>query len=132
MERPTTPGKRPSGSRGFTLIELLIVLAIIGVLAGIAVPAYQTSIIKAREAALKEDLFQMREAIDKHYADKGEYPETLQALAEAKYIRAIPVDPVTESKDTWIEVPAEEEQGIFDVKSGSDKTARDGTLYSDW
>lgn len=120
------------GTKGFTLIEMLIVLAIMGILAGIAAPLYHKSVIKAREAALKEDLYQMREAIDKYYADLGGYPQGLSSLAEKRYIRAIPVDPFTGSKDTWVEVPAEGENGVFDVKSGSGLTAGDGTPYNEW
>ncbi len=122
----------PEASKGFTLIELLIVLAIIGILAGISAPLYHNSVVRAREAALKEDLFQMREAIDKHYADLGTYPESLSILSEKKYIRAVPVDPFTGSKDTWMEVPAEGEAGIFDVRSGSGLADGDGTPYSEW
>ena len=83
--------KRRSG--GFTLIELLIVMTIIGILASIAVPNYQRSVIKAREAVLMEDLYQMRRAIDAYFADHGKYPESLQGLVEAKYLRDIPRDP---------------------------------------
>src|SRR3990172_12573135 len=86
--------------RGFTLIELMLVITIIGILATIALPMYQSSVTKAREAALQENLFQMRTAIDKFYADQGEYPPSLTGLVEKKYIRAVPVDPFTGSMDT--------------------------------
>lgn len=122
---------QPSCS-GFTLIELLLVLSLIGILAGIAVPLYHKSIAKAREGALKEDLYQMREAIDKYYADNGEYPSSISVLAEKKYIRSVPTDPFTGSNDTWVEVPAEMEQGVFDIKSGSSLVGTDGTAYSEW
>lgn len=117
---------------GFTLIELLFVITIIGILATIAVPMYQNSIIRAKEATLKDDLYHMRDAIDKYYADNGGYPLSLTAIVEKKYIRAIPEDPFTGSKDAWVAILAEEEQGIFDVKSGSDLIGRNGTAYNEW
>ena len=87
--------------RGFTLIELMIVMTIIGILASIAAPNYQRSVIKAREAVLMEDLYQMRRAIDAYFGDHAKYPESLEALVEAKYLRAIPTDPFTHTQDTW-------------------------------
>ncbi|MBI5234876.1 MAG: prepilin-type N-terminal cleavage/methylation domain-containing protein [Deltaproteobacteria bacterium] len=121
-----------AATRGFTLIELLIVLTLIGIVAGIAAPLYHKSVVSAREAALKENLYQMREAIDKYYADAGEYPQGLISLVEKKYIRSVPADPFTRSKDTWVEVPAEGETGVFDVKSGSALTGNNGTPYNEW
>ena len=118
--------------RGFTLIELMLVITIIGILATIALPMYQSSVTKAREAALQENLFQMRTAIDKFYADQGEYPPSLTGLVEKKYIRAVPVDPFTGSMDTWAEVPPEEGTGVFDIRSGSDLVGRNGVPYSEW
>lgn len=117
---------------GFTLIELLFVITIIGILATIAVPMYQNSIIRAKEATLKDDLYHMRDAIDKYYADNGGYPLSLTALVDKKYIRALPEDPFTGSKDTWVIILAEEEQGVFDVKSGSELIGRNGTAYNEW
>lgn len=117
--------------RGFTLIELLIVMSLIGILAGIAVPHYQNSVIKAREATLKEDLYQLRDAIDKHYADIGTYPETLKELSNKKYIRALPIDPFT-NNDTWVEIPAEGAAGVYDVKSGSSLIGTNGVAYNAW
>ena len=90
--------------KGFTLIELLVVLAIIATLLTLAVPRYFASIDKSKEAVLKENLWQMRDAIGKYYADRGKYPESLQALATDKYLRSVPLDPVTESATTWITV----------------------------
>lgn len=119
---------------GFTLIELLVVLAIISTLLMLAVPRYFSSIDASKEAVLKENLYQMRDAIGKYYADKGKYPESVDALATEKYLRKVPVDPLTESGTTWIVVPPEDAQkgGVFDVKSGAPGKANDGTAYLDW
>jgi len=119
---------------GFTLIELLVVLAIIATLLMLAVPRYFASQDRAREAVLKENLFQMRDAIGKYYADKGRYPESLETLASEKYLRAVPVDPVTDSAATWVPVAPQDLQqsGVADVRSGAQGQALDGTLYADW
>jgi general secretion pathway protein G len=129
-------------SRGFTLIELLVVIAIIGILVGIAVPQLQKAPIRAKEAALREDLFTFRTCLDQYYADKGKYPDSLQTLVTDKYIRKIPVDPFTKSADTWqvvMEEPdssdtasSQDAPGIIDVKSGAKQTSLDGSLYSTW
>jgi general secretion pathway protein G len=92
---------------------------------------YHNSVVKAREAVLMEDLFRMRESLDKFFADKGEYPPSLGALVESRYIRALPVDPFTESADTWQSDP-DDDGGVFDVHSGSDLTGRNGVPYSEW
>ena len=120
--------------RGFTLIELLVVLAIIATLLTLAVPRYFTSIDKSKEAVLKENLHQMRDAIGKYYADRGKYPESLQALATDKYLRTVPLDPVTDSATTWIVLAPEDPQkgGVFDVKSGAPGKALDGSEFSTW
>jgi general secretion pathway protein G len=120
--------------RGFTLIELLVVMAIIALLLAIAVPRYFHSTDRAREAVLKEDLAQMRNAIDKYHGDKGRYPDALEDLVTGKYLRRIPPDPITESSVTWVSLPPQpSEQGrIFDVKSGAPGAALDGTQYGDW
>ena len=124
---------------GFTLIELLVVITIIIVLAAMAMAQYRSSVVRSREAVLKEDLFRMRDAIDQYYADKGQYPNALDSLVTDGYIRAIPVDPFTNSASSWQPVPAEPDPnnptaqgGIYAVQSGSDGTALDGTKYADW
>ena len=132
---------------GFTLIELMVVVAIIGILAVIALPAMRTAPLKAREAVLKADLYTIRSCIDQFLGDKGQYPESLQGLVDAGYLRFVPIDPITRSPDTWVELqasPSEFEElepidddlggfiGIIDVRSGAGGIALDGTLYSDW
>ena len=124
---------------GFTLIELLVVTALVVVLASLALVGYQNSLVRAREAVLKEDLFRLRDAIDQYYADKQKYPETLDALVTDGYLRQIPKDPFTGSAETWQLIPAEPdpanpaaEPGVSDVKSGSERSALDGTKYADW
>jgi len=125
--------------RGFTLIELLIVMALIVTLAGLALAQHKTAVVRASEATLKEDLFQIRDAIDQYYADKNQYPSGIDALVSDGYLRRIPKDPFTDSADTWQIVPSEPDPnnptaapGIYDIKSGSEKTALDGSKYSDW
>jgi len=125
----TKDGKK---TNGFTLIELMMVLAIIAILLSIAVPRYMNSLTKAREAALLENLFQMRDAIDKYYADNGAYPESLMSLVDKKYVRSIPADPFTGSADTWVEVESQDGSGIYDVHSGSELTGRSGAPYGEW
>ena len=120
--------------RGFTLIELLVVLAVVGTLLTLALPRYFSSIDKSKEAVLKENLFQLREAISRYHADKGKYPETLEALAADKYLRKVPLDPVTESAVTWIVVAPEDPQkgGVWDVRSGAPGKGLDGSEYAQW
>ena len=120
--------------RGFTLIELLAVLAIVATLLTLAVPRYFGSIDKSKEAVLKENLNQMRDAISRYQADKGKYPDSLEALAGDKYLRKVPLDPVTESASTWIIVPPQDLQkgGVYDVKSGAPGKALDGSEYAQW
>jgi general secretion pathway protein G len=119
---------------GFTLIELLVVLAVVATLLTLAVPRYFSSLDRSKEAVLKENLFQMRDAIGKYYADKGKYPDSVDALAAEKYLRRVPLDPVTDSASTWVAVPPEDAQkgGLFDVRSGAPGKASDGSAYSDW
>lgn len=130
---------RKTGQAGFTMIELLIVISIIVVLASMGMTQYRNSVIRAREAVLKEDLFRMRDAIDQYYADRNKYPASLDDLVSEGYLREVPIDPMTQSKDSWQPVNAEAnvndttaEPGIYDVKSGSDQPALDGTRYADW
>jgi general secretion pathway protein G len=120
--------------RGFTLIELLVVLTIVALLLTIAVPRYYGSIDKSKEAVLKENLYQLRDAISKYHADKGKYPESLEALASDKYLRRVPIDPITETAATWIVItPSDPQQsGVFDVRSGAQGKAVDGTEFSTW
>ena len=126
------------GTCGWTLIELTIVISLITILAAISLASYRSAITRSQEAVLKEDLFRMRDAIDQYYADKNEYPATLDALASDGYLRTIPDDPFTRSAATWQTIPAEFDpnnptaQGIFDVRSGSDSLALDGTPYAEW
>jgi general secretion pathway protein G len=120
--------------RGFTLIELLIVMAIIGTLLTIAVPRYFHTLQRARETVLRHDLAILREAIDKYYADLGKYPDTLPALPEKHYLRALPVDPYTKLADSWTTVLSEDPDhpGIRDVHSGAAEVATDGTPFASW
>ena len=126
----------PSPCRGFTLIELMIVITIIGILITLAQPSYNRAVTAAKEAALKENLFILRDVIDQYYADNAKYPPSLADLAEKKYIRRVPKDPVTGSAETWTLVYFTDEQGqqqgIFDLKSGSEAIGLDGTRYNEW
>jgi general secretion pathway protein G len=119
---------------GFTLIELIVVMAIIAVLLTLAVPRYFGSLDKSKEAVLREDLFQLRDAIGKYYGDKGKYPESLDTLAAEKYLRKVPVDPMTESATSWVVVAPEDPQkgGVYDVRSGATGKASDGSAFSEW
>lgn len=122
-------------ARGFTMIELLVVLLLIALLASIVTPVVTNTITRAKEATLKENLFVMRKAIDDYYADNGKYPGDLEVLVEMRYIRSIPEDPLTESKDTWQLSNSDStdgEIGIIDIHSGSEKSAADGTEYNQW
>lgn len=120
--------------KGFTLIEMMIVLAIMSILATIATPNMQRYIVRAREASLRETLFVFRDVIDQHYSDQGKYPGSLQELVKMKYIRSIPIDPITGSSSTWIIIPPEGEEkgGVYDVHSGSDRVSLDGEPYNEW
>lgn len=133
MEVITKTGKK-FGLRGYTLLEVMTVVAIVGILATLAVPVYQTSVIRAKESSLRKSLFVLRDVIDQYYADHGQYPDTLNDLTEKKYIRNIPEDPFTKSRDTWIFIPPEsgEAGGIYDVHSGSNKISLHGTPYNEW
>jgi len=140
-ERIIVKARVRKGAAGFTLLELLIVIALIGILASLVVPQFKKTPDKAREAVLKEDLFTMRDVIDQYFADKGKYPASMETLVEEGYLRKIPVDPFTNSADTWqteaapMEDGGDEEEttgGVYDVHSGATGTAMDGTSYSEW
>lgn len=116
--------------RGFTLIELLVVMAIIATLLTIATPRYFSHLDKAREAALRETLFVVRDSIDKFHSDTGRYPAELDELVSKRYLRRLPVDPVSESADTWVIVPPPSElTGVWDLKSGA---GGEGMPYAQW
>jgi general secretion pathway protein G len=149
MECPTVNGeteRSAASEQGFTLLELIIVIAIIGILATIAMPALKDVPRRANEAVLKTNLHTMRDVIDQYYGDKGKYPASLEELQEKGYLRKVPNDPMTKRNDTWVFVyeeagegearPETEEMdaepGITDVHSGSPLTALDGSAYSDW
>jgi general secretion pathway protein G len=121
-------------SCGFTLIELLVVMAIIALLLSIATPRYFSSVAKSREAVLRQDLSTMRDAIDKYYGDTGKYPDTLDDLVSKKYLRQLPVDPITDSTSTWVAVPPTDidKGGVYDLHSGAPGNGRDATPYASW
>jgi general secretion pathway protein G len=128
------PGCRTSPASGFTLIELLVVMAIIATLLTIAVPRYFRTLERSRETVLRQDLSVLREAIDKHYGDFSQYPDSLAALVERKYIRAVPVDPITGSAESWTMVVSEDPDhpGIRDIHSAAEGKASDGTAFREW
>ena len=139
MARSTATGTETLDARGFTMIELLIVMTLVVILASIGMVQYRNSITRAEEAALKENLFRLRDAMDQFYADKNKWPADLTELVSEGYIREVPTDPMTKSKDTWQTVTAAPDAnnpasggGIDNVKSGSERTALDGTRYADW
>lgn len=119
---------------GFTLVEMLVVLAILALLLTLAAPKYFSSIDRAKDAALMQDLTTVRESIDKFYGDTGQYPQTLDDLVEKNYIRKLPFDPITNSNSTWIFTPPEPplEGDIADIHSGAAGLAKDGSQYADW
>ena len=120
-------------SAGFTLLEMMIVVTVIGILATLAVPNYTATVVKAREAALKQGLFVIRDVIDQYRADRGKYPQALTDLSAAGYLRALPTDPFTRSTSTWQEIADQIDGGIIDVHSGSMLVSvLDGTPYNEW
>ena len=120
--------------RGFTLVELMVVMAIVALLLSLALPRYFNHLESARETILRQDLAVMRDAIDKYHGDRGRYPDSLEALVSARYLRSVPVDPITERADTWQVVPpsGDEAGAVYDVHSGAPGTGREGTLYAEW
>jgi general secretion pathway protein G len=137
MLGPQALGRRRRA--GYTLIEIMIVMAIISILVSIAVPIYQKSLIRAKEAVLKNNLFSMRTVIDEYTYDKQKAPQSLTDLVNEGYLRTVPVDPMTGNADSWRVVMEDAltsvnqtEPGIFDVRSGSDAKSLEGTPYSEW
>jgi general secretion pathway protein G len=120
--------------KGFTLIELLVALTIIALLLSLVVPRYVGSVARAEEAILKENLFLLRDAIDKHFTDTGRYPASIEELAAKRYLRAVPADPITQSAATWIAIPPADPGlgAVYDVKSGAQGAGRDGKPYAQW
>jgi general secretion pathway protein G len=127
--------------KGFTLIELIIVITLIGILVGLGLPQFKNATKRTREAALKENLFTLRKLINQYLVDKGNYPQSLQTLVDEEYLFRIPVDPMTKSTDTWVEIPqvmTMEEMtsgtmpGIMDVQSGSEDISTEGIAYNTW
>jgi general secretion pathway protein G len=121
-------------ARGFTVIELLVVLAAIGLLLSVAAPRYMQHLDHAQEVALKQDLHELRDAIDKFYGDQGRYPATLNELVAKRYLRSLPVDPITQRADSWTIVPPPDKVNgaVFDVHSGAKGQGRDGSAYETW
>ncbi|HMH16538.1 MAG TPA: prepilin-type N-terminal cleavage/methylation domain-containing protein [Burkholderiales bacterium] len=119
---------------GFTLIELMVALAVIALLLSIVAPRYFGGVSRAEEAVLKENLYLMRNALDKYYADAGHYPDALEDLVTRRYLRSIPLDPITQSGATWVVLPPADPQkgAVFDVKSGAQGAGRDGKPYEQW
>ena len=135
-ERNVLPSAVCRPPSGFTLLELMIVISIIIILAAVALPQFNKTIMHARETVLREDLFQFRKAIDQYASDKGKLPQSADDLVSAGYLRSIPVDPITETAD-WMWVTGEDVyndsgSGIVDVKSSSSETSTEGTSYSEW
>ncbi|HMV55064.1 MAG TPA: prepilin-type N-terminal cleavage/methylation domain-containing protein [Rhodocyclaceae bacterium] len=134
LRRAVPKSLRDRSEAGFTLIELIVVMAIVALLLTLAAPRYFHSVERSKEAVLKANLATTRDAIDKFRGDTGKYPDRLDVLVEKRYLKALPLDPITESRDTWIIVPpdATEKGGVFDLHSGADGNGLDGTPYKDW
>ena len=138
--RHLTPNPQPltpdplhlTPQRGYTLVELMLVVTIAGILITMAEPSFRSTVIKAREAALKQELFTMRDLLDQYRADKGKYPDAIGELQASGYLRQIPVDPFTKSNSTWQSIIEATQGGVFDVHSGSEQVALDGSTYNQW
>jgi general secretion pathway protein G len=127
------PRGRSDRRRGFTVIELLVVMAALGLLLAISAPRYTEHVDRARESVLRQNLAGMREAIDKFYGDRARYPADLTELVKQRYLRELPLDPITDRADTWIAVTPSGQSGqLLDVRSGARGKARDGTAYAGW
>lgn len=126
----TTTARR----HGFTLIELLVVLGIVALMLTLAVPRYFPSVDSAKEALLAENLRNVRATLDHYYGDTGRYPDSLEQLVEKKYLRSLPLDPLTNSSTSWVLVPPEDgsKGGVYNIKSGAPGTDRNGKPYADW
>lgn len=135
MGHDTVSGNRHSPRRGFTLIEVMVVMAIVLTILSIAVPMYTTSMIRAKESVLKSNLFTLRSVIDHYTYDKEAPPQTLEDLVFEGYLRRVPIDPFTETSDSWeviTDMGPTGESGVFDIKSGSDRIGLDGSAYNEW
>lgn len=128
---PMTSGRRHAG---FTLVELMVVMAIVALLLTIALPRYFDGLQRAKEASLRQDLNILRDNLDKYYSDKGVRPMTLEDLVNARYLRGMPIDPITERADTWLLTVSSDPQvpGIVDVHSGAEGLGMNGTPYAGW
>jgi general secretion pathway protein G len=131
--------KRRAKQRGFTLIELMVVISIIVILLSLAIPNYQSSILHAKETALHDDLYTLRSLIDQYTLDKQKAPQSLDDIVQAGYLKELPKDPFTNSRETWVPVtdesimsPDQTDPGIIDVHSGSDQNSSEGNAYSSW
>jgi len=131
--------QRRSRQRGFTLIELMVVISIIVILMSVAIPRYQASILRARETVLRDDLYTLRSVIDQYTLDKQKAPQSLQDLVDSGYLKTLPMDPFTNSRESWVPVtddsimsPDQSQPGIVDVHSGSDQKSSEGTSYTSW
>jgi general secretion pathway protein G len=136
---PRRPSVTVRAGQGFTFLEILIVITLLGLLVAIALPAYQNSVTRSREAALRQTLYRVREAIDEYHTDQRGYPGTLEDLVMKGYLRSMPVDPITESPDTWQveyasynQIDQGEITGIWDLRSGAEGNDLDGSPYSEY